>query len=445
LPADLYLAGADVSARHACDWSKENAVVPPVVLRPRDTQDVSRMLKLCHAVGQPLVIQGGLTGLSGGATPRVGEWAISLERLQQVLEVDATAMTISVGAGTPLEVIQRIAEKHDCQFPLDLGARGSCLAGGLVATNAGGNAVIHYGTTRSLVLGLVAVLADGTIVAAHNKMLKNNAGWDVKQLFIGSEGILGVVTEVTFRLVPRKRSRQTALCAARSFSDVVRLLKHVSRGTGALTAFEAMWDGYFRAALAASGSADPFREAHACYVLLELEGGGDAADGALIEEALGQALEEGMIVDAVIAKNAGEAEGLWRVRDAVAEIISASGTMATFDIGVPISAMERFLVDMQRELDAEFGRCDCLAFGHVGDGNLHVLASTGRSTDKARIYDRVYRLTQGVGGTISAEHGIGVLKKDWLPLSRSDAELALMRSLKATMDPKNILNRGRIV
>lgn len=445
LSPDLYLAGADVEARYSADWSGKHPCRPDVVLRPRGTDDVSMLLALCHSAGQPLVIQGGRSGLSGGATPKPGEWVLSLERLNRICEIDPSALYITVEAGTPLQTIQEHALEAGCRFPLDIGARGSCLAGGLVSTNAGGNEVIRFGTARSLVLGLVAVLADGTIIPARNVLLKNNAGLDVKQLFIGSEGILGVVTEVTFRLVPGGQERHTLLCALSSFEQVVALLDILNRGPGPLCAFEAMWADYYHEALRATRRADPLGGAHPYYVLAEVESTGSPAFAAELEALLAGALERGVLVDALIAKSHAEARALWRLREAVAEIHSGFAPAADFDIGLPLKHMDGFCTAVRIALDQAFPNCRLIIFGHVGDGNLHLMATTGRSEDLEPIYDLVYRLSAGVGGTITAEHGIGAIKTPWLGLSRSDSEIALMRVLKQALDNKNILNRGRVI
>jgi len=445
LSPDLYIAHGDVEARYASDWSRSNPCLPEVVLRPRTVEDVSTLLRLCHGAGQPVVVQGGRTGLSGGATPKPGEWALSLERLNAISERNAAALYMTVGAGTPLETIQKSALEMGCRFPLDIGSRGSCLAGGLVSTNAGGIEVIRYGMARSLVLGLVAVLADGTLIPARNHLLKNNAGLDLKQLFIGSEGILGVVTEVTFRLVPIGQQRHTVLCALSSFEQVIALLNLLNRGPGPLCAFEAMWANYYVEALRATQGSDPFDQAHSYYVLAELEGTGAEGFEEDLATILAGAVERGVLVDAVIAKSQAEAARLWRLREAVAEIGTVMSPAADFDIGIPLARMSGFATDVQRSLTQAFGDCRLLVFGHVGDGNLHIMASTGKSEDRERIYDLVYRLTEGIGGTITAEHGIGVIKKRWLNLSRSDNEIALMRLLKSTLDSRNILNRGRVI
>ena len=445
LRGDLYLTGGQVGERHAVDWSGAAAHKPEVVLRPRNTADVAAMLRLCHAARQPLVVQGGMTGLSGGATPQAGEWALSLERINQVVELDQTAMTITVGAGVPLQAVQSAAEDAGLRLPLDLGARGSCNAGGVVSTNAGGNQVIQHGMARALVLGLTAVLADGTVIPAHNKLLKNNAGFDLKQLFIGSEGALGVVTEVTFRLFPQKPGRETALCALQSFPDVIALLRRMGERLEAISSFEVMWSDYYQSARQAIDAPDPIEGDYRFYVLLETEGADGPATAETFQTALFSALEEGLLHDAVIAQSRAEAAAFWAIRDGIGELIPQHPAAANFDIGVPIARMDRFVAELGAQLQGAYADCIMLVFGHIGDGNLHILASTGRVGDKAGIYDLAYKQVGAFQGTITSEHGVGVQKKKWLPLVRSEAEIALMRTLKKALDPQAILNRGRVV
>ncbi len=441
----LYLSGDDVSERYDCDWSAVNALRPAVVLRPRTTTDVATMLALCHRAGQPLVIQGGMTGLSGGATPQTGEWALSLERLNGIVDLDPDGMTITVGAGTPLATVQDRAADIGLRFPLDLGARGSCLAGGIVATNAGGNEVIQHGMTRALVLGLDVVLADGTVVPARNRLLKNNTGFDLKQLFIGSEGALGVITEVTFRLVPDKPYRQTALIALPSFAAAATLLRTLPQALDAIASFELLWADYYRAALAATGAADPLGGEHPFYLLLEAEGVSEKGLADALEQALAGAFDAGLVADAAIAKSSVEAKALWAIRDGIGEILTAWPHIVVYDIGIPVNRMEAFVDKTRAALATAYADCRLLVFGHMGDGNLHLAVTTGRAEDKTSFDGIVYGVTRSVAGVVSGEHGLGVLKKDWLDVTRSAPEIALMRQLKATLDPTGILNRGRVV
>ncbi|HLB29889.1 MAG TPA: FAD-binding oxidoreductase [Gammaproteobacteria bacterium] len=446
LSAAGVLTGDEVEARYHADWSRENPCRPEVVLRPADTQGLSRALALCNTAGQALVTQGGMTGLSGGATPQPGEWALSLERMRGITELDPDSMTITARAGTPLETIQQAAEAAGFILPLDLGARGSCSIGGNVSTNAGGNSVIQYGMTRALVLGLEAVLADGTVISSRNKLLKNNAGYDLKHLFIGTEGTLGIVTEVTLRLFPRTLSRQSAMCGLSSFADVVAFFKSMKRQFGIITAFEVMWENYYRHAMEnVKHLRDVFGEKHPFYILLETEGNHPQLDQERFQEVLSGEMESGRVQDVVLAGNLEDRNSFWAIRDAVGEFLTSLLRPANFDIGIPLGVMEACLQEIMTELNTRFADLKCVTFGHLGDGNVHFIATTGDHDDNQAIYDIVYAIIGRYQGTITAEHGIGVMKREWLHLSRTAAEIALMKTLKQALDPRNILNPGRVI
>lgn len=445
LSADLYLSGAEVSERYASDWSGSQPQLPPVVLRPRSTEDVSMMLRLCHQANQRVAVQGGLTGLSGGATPQIDEWALSLERLTQPFEVDSAGMTMRCGAGVILEKIHAAAAEHGLRLPLDLGARGSAVAGGLVSTNAGGNQVIQFGMARAMVLGLVAVLADGTIIPAKNTLLKNNAGFDLKQLFIGSEGTLGVVTEIEFRLFPVKAARTSALCTAENFPAVLDLLARLGRDLGAVRAFEVMWLDYFKRACMAAGQTSPLDTTAPYVILIETEGANADRLNEEIEQALGGALEAEVISDCIVAQSGSQAATFWEIRDGVSELIPEMAPLANFDIGIPMSSMEQFTGEAMGMLAQQFPDAEVLIFGHIADGNLHILASNGDAGDAKKIYAEIYGLVGKYQGTVTAEHGVGTLKREYLANCRSAEEISLMRQLKLALDPKNILNANRVI
>ncbi|MBI2993049.1 MAG: FAD-binding oxidoreductase [Gammaproteobacteria bacterium] len=447
LGATGVLSGADISDKYAADWSRSNPQRPIAVLRPRTTDEVAFILKACHSAGQPLVVQGGLTGLCGGATPHAGEIALSLERLTGIEEIDPVSQTLTVLAGTPLETVQDAAAAAGFRFPLDLGARGSCTIGGNISTNAGGNEVIRYGMARALVLGLEAVLPDGTVISSMNRMLKNNAGFDLKQLFIGTEGTLGVVTRAVLRLFPAPLSGCTALCAAGDLPSVLKLLSHASRRFGSgLSAFEVMWADYVDFVLQhAKGVRLPFEVRHALYALIEFEGLQPETDTALFETVLEEAMTDGMVRDVVIARSEKEAANLWKIRDAIGEVAPLLTSAAHFDISAPIGAIEALIDAVKKDLAASFSGATQLTFGHLGDSNLHLVTSTGRTEDTQKLYELVYRRVGEFHGSVSAEHGIGMIKKKYLGLSRSAEEIDLMRKLKALLDPKGILNPGRVI
>jgi FAD/FMN-containing dehydrogenase len=444
---DAIAIGDAVDAGHDVDFGGDHAQRPAALLKPRSTAELSRLLALCSAARQPVVVQGGMTGLCGGATPQPGEIAVSLERLVGIEELDRDSMTLTALAGTPLQAVQEAAAAAGLSFPLDLGARGSCTIGGNIATNAGGNQVLRFGMMRSLVLGLEAVLADGTVVSSMNRLIKNNAGYDLKQLFIGSEGTLGVVTRAVLRLWPAMPAKTAALVAVPDFPACVALL-HALQGRlgGSLSAFEAMWASYFDCVVERVPSVrSPFATSYPLYVLVQSEGTEHARDLERMEAVLGELLEEGVVQDACIAQSERERESFWKIRDGIGEIKAELQPIAAFDISVPISDMPEFLEVIGTELEQRFRGITVLVFGHVGDNNLHVDATTGRREDLAGIAEIVYRAASALGGSIAAEHGVGVARRRYLHLSRTSAEIDLMRRLKTTLDPHDILNPGRVI
>ena len=404
-------------------------------------------MALCHKHDQPVVIQGGLTGLAGGATPMSGEMAISLERMNGIEELDATAMTVTALAGTPLQVLQDAADDSQLILPLDLGARGSCNIGGNVATNAGGTEVIRYGMTRSLVLGLEAVLADGTVINAMNKMVKNNSGYDLKHLFIGSEGTLGIVTRVVLQLQPKSRSSHTALCALNSYESVTKLLVELKRSLGSgLTGFELMWDSYYSKVLEVLPNlSSPFQESHAYYLLVEYKDNDQNLGAERFESALFAQLESGLIDDALIAQSHQDADKFWQIRDGIGELFQVLGPVSNQDVSLPLEQIGPFAEDLDQRLKAKYDNIGVLLFGHIGDNNLHVCAYTGRDEDKLKINEDIMHMIGEYSGAITAEHGVGVIKRDFLALSRTPSEIALMKTLKMAMDPKGILNPKRVI
>jgi FAD/FMN-containing dehydrogenase len=446
LGPDGVLTGDAVRAR-AVGWFDHSPCQALAVLRPASTGEVSRALAACHAADQPVVIMGGLTGLVRGCVAGPGEIGLTLERMRRIESVDPVNRTMTLEAGVPLEVVQQEAEKQGLLYPVDFGARGSAQIGATVATNAGGNSVIRYGMTRDSVLGLEAVLADGTVISSMNRMIKNNAAYDLKQLFIGSEGTLGVVTRLVLRLREAPRSVQSALVGCAEFAHVTRLLKHMDAALGGtLSAFEVMWNEYYRLVTTppAKGS-PPIGQEHAYYVLIESSGGDADRDQARFEEALGEAIEQGLVADAVIASSEAQRESLWALRDDV-ESIFRCGFPVGFDISLPVTEMEGYVGEMVARLGREWPSYRRFVFGHLGDGNLHVIASGPYSREaKAGIERCVYEPLAALGGSVSAEHGIGLEKQPWLRLSRSEAELELMRRLRAALDPKGILNPGRVL
>ena len=447
--ATTVLTGADIDARYHTDMAGIPVAPPLAVMRPRSTEDVSTFLKLCHAARVAVTTQGGMTGLVRAAMPLVGEIVLSMERMNAIEEVDTGGGVVITQTGVPLQRLQERVGEQGFMFPLDLGARGSCTIGGNISTNAGGNRVIRYGMTRDLVLGLEAVLADGTILRGVRKYIKNNTGIDLKQLFVGTEGTLGVVTRAALRIFPAPAEQQVALCALESF-DKVRALLDLARTrlAGDLTAFEVMWNEYYRLTTElVKGVAAPLPTNHPFYALLEASGSDAERIRSDLEEMLEKALEQGIILDATIASSGAAAAAIWNIRDSSVELGRAIGPNGVgFDISLAIDKMEAFADTINRELKAKIDpSAYAIVFGHAGDGNLHVNAKYPADVDKNEdVTKLVYGLTADFAGSISAEHGIGLLKRPYLKLSRTEEEIETMRTLKRALDPHGILNPGRI-
>jgi len=420
---------------------------PAALVRPQTTAEVAQVVKLCQEAGQGIVPYGGLTGLVEATTSDQSEVAISLERMNQIEEIDVESRTMTVQAGVPLQVVQEEADKADLLFPLDIGARGSATIGGNVSTNAGGNRVIRYGMMRDQILGMEVVLADGTVVTSMNKIIKNNTGYDLKHLFVGAEGTLGIVTRIVLRLRPKPKSQQMAFVAVNTFSQVTRVLNLLDGALGgSLSAFEVLWKDYYK--LVTSPPAEgrpPLAHDYEYYILVEALGGDSQSDEERFLNVLTQAMEEGTIVDAVVAQNQGERNAMWAIRDDVGQV-AQNWPIFAFDISVPLNNMESYLIALRAELDDRWQDNTCMVFGHLGDGNLHIIVGMGESSAEAKkaVEEVVYRGLPERGGSVSAEHGIGVQKKAYLGMSRNADEIALMQMMKAALDPKGILNPGKI-
>jgi len=420
-------------------------VAARVLVRPASTEQVSAVLRLCHSRGQPVVPHGGLTGLVYGCSARDTELILSLELLNRIESVDVAGRTLRVEAGVTLQRVQEEAERHNLMFPLDLGARGSATIGGNISTNAGGMRVVRYGMMRSLVLGLEVVLADGTVLQSLNRMLKNNAGYDLKQLFIGSEGTLGIVTRADLRLASRPVSACSAFVACRDFAAMVGLLGMLdARLGGQLSAFEAMWPDFYELTTTAPARSSPILPyGHGVYALIEALGADPEADRERFERVLADAMESGLVVDAVIAKSEADRNAMWAPREDVFQM-DRHGTAHSYDVSLAIADMPRYLEAYHGALRSQFPDAHSVVFGHVADGNLHIVVCAGDAGIQA-IEKCVYEPMRSITGSISAEHGIGLERKPYLEISRTSAEIATMRALKAALDPRGILNPGKVI
>lgn len=426
------------------------------VARPSSTAQVAALLALAHETGTPIVPQGGNTGLVGGQIPVAEgrEIILSLGRMDKVRSIDPVSDTIIVEAGVTLSRVQDAADGADRLFPLSLASEGSCTIGGNLSTNAGGTAVLAYGNSRDLCLGLEVVLADGRIWNGLRTLRKDNTGYDLKNLFIGAEGTLGVITAASLKLFPKPKARATAFLAVESPDQALALL-HLARAEAGqqLTTFEIMPRFGVDVVLRhAPGTRDPLGAPSPWYVLMELSSPGADGLDATVERLLEAALDQGVISDAALAASEAQRQDLWRIREAMSEVQRFEGGSIKHDVSVPVAAVPDFLAEAIALVIRMIPGCRPLPFGHLGDGNIHFNITQPEGADKAAFLARwdeinaaVHAVVASFHGSISAEHGIGRLKKHLLPGVKDPVELALMRAIKATLDPTGILNPGAVL
>ncbi|MDI4232034.1 FAD-binding oxidoreductase [Bradyrhizobium sp. Arg237L] len=425
----------------------------PLVLRPGSTAEVAAICKLASAHRIALVPQGGNTGLVGGQTPHHGEVVISLKRMDKIREIDTASNTMTCEAGVVLQVAQQRASDVDRLFPLSLGAEGSCTIGGNLSTNAGGTAALAYGVAREMALGLEVVLANGRVLNALSKLKKDNTGYDLRNLFIGAEGTLGIITAVTLKLFPKPRAIETAFVGLKSPADALKLLSiSQTEAAGSLTSFELLAD------IAVDFSIrhgidirDPLTSKHPWYVLMELSSPRDDARDTL-EVILAEGMEDGIVDDAVIAANLSQRQGFWKLRDEMSAAQKPEGGSIKHDISVPVAAVPAFIEEANAAVVKLIPGARPVPFGHLGDGNIHYNVSQPIGADSADFLSRwhevnavVFDIVLRMGGSISAEHGIGVLKRDELPDVKDKVAIELMRSIKAMLDPLGIMNPGKVL
>jgi FAD/FMN-containing dehydrogenase len=425
----------------------------PAVLRPGTVAEVAAILKLANDTRTPLVPQGGNTGLVGGQAPNTGELVLSLTRLDRIREVDATSNTMTCEAGVVLAKAQEAAAAAERLFPLSLAAEGSCTIGGNLATNAGGTAVLAYGNARDLVLGLEVVLADGRVWNGLSKLKKDNTGYDLKNLFIGAEGTLGVITAAVLKLYPRPRAVETAFIGLASPADALALFNLAGdRAGGTVTSFELMSRTSVEFALRhGPGCRDPLGTPHPWYVLIELSSQA-AGLRSTLEDLLAAAVEQGRVADATIAASLDQRKAFWHLREMLSDVQRFEGGSIKHDVSVPVASVPDFIAQASAAVEALIPGCRPAAFGHLGDGNVHFNVSqpVGADTDAylARwdeMGEAVNRIVTQLHGSISAEHGIGQLKRDLLPAVKDAVALQLMRALKRTLDPNGILTPGKVL
>jgi FAD/FMN-containing dehydrogenase len=439
-------------APHLREWRGRWQGESQLLLRPSETEAVARILSVCGETGTAIVPQGGNTGLVGGQIPTNGEVLLSLERMNRIRSVSVEDNTLTAEAGVVLTNAQKAAGEAGRLLPLSLAAEGSCTIGGNVSTNAGGVNVLRYGMARDLVLGLEVVLANGRVLDLMRGLRKDNTGYDLKQLFIGAEGTLGIVTAAMLKLFPKPAGYTTVLIAIAEVEVAVELLNRLQEATGGLvTAFEIMerraLDLVFKHI---PGTTDPFPDHPGWTLLIEISNPSafDATDA--LEQALARALEEGRIVHALFAKTARDREALWRLRETIPEAQRLDGASIANDISVPLSRIAEFIQSGEQAVRAVLPEARAFTFGHVGDGNLHfAVQAPGHDAAllaaRASIERAVQEETAKLRGSISAEHGLGLAKNDAIARYRSADEITLMRALKQTLDPKNILNPGKLL
>ena len=439
------LTGSDASERTTV-WDTHQPCHAKAIVRPSTTEQVAAIMKSCFEHDQSVVPYGGLTNLVQGCATTPDDIALSFEKLNAIEEIDTTAHTMTTQAGVKMLAAQEAADAEDLFFPVDIGARGTCMLGGNVSSNAGGTKVIRYGMMRDSVLGLEAVLADGTVVSSMNRFIKNNSGFDLKHLFIGTEGVLGLITRIVFRLSVKPQTHNVALVACNDYEQVVAILNKAKSSLGSsLCGFEVMFQDFYEKVTQPVGNLrSPFSELYPFCAIVEAMGTQPGADDENFEAVLGEMIESELILDGVIAKSDKEREEIWAIRGEVEWLVK---DCYNFDVSLRIVDVGPYVEDVMGKIKNDIPDSIIAAFGHLGDNNIHisVLCEGNKTVHAKTIEKHVYESLVPYQGAISAEHGIGLEKKPYLPISRSAEEIELMKSLKRSMDPKNILNPGKVV
>ena len=437
----------DALTTYGKDWTRVYDPAPGGVVFPHTTAEVSRILAICNRHSIAVVPSGGRTGLAGGAVAAKGELVLSLEKMRTVGPVDPVGLTVRVQAGAVTEAVHQAADEHDLTWPVDFASKGSSQVGGNIATNAGGVKVIRYGLTRQWVLGLEVVLADGSVLELNGALEKNNTGVDLRQLFIGSEGTLGVITEATLKLARHPGHLDVFFLGVDSLASVLRVFEAARKGPFQIHAFEMLTDRCLARLHQHRGLKSPLEEDAPFFVLLEVE----AHERDRLDRWMESLVMDDLVLDGVLAGGLDQAHALWELREGISESLSSTGLPHKNDVALPIAELPAFCAELEEVFEARYPGWEICLFGHIGDGNLHINVMKPDAMDKAAFLDEVheadraiFELVKAHRGSISAEHGIGLLKKEWLGYTRSAEEIALMRAMKKAFDPNGILNPGKV-
>jgi len=445
---------ANEIAPHLVEWRSKYQGRTSLLLKPRTTDEVSKILTICNETATAIVPQGGNTGLVGGQIPFHGEVLLSLSRMNAIRDADRTDMSLIAEAGVPLAKVHEAAGEIDCLFPLSIASEGSATIGGNLSTNAGGVNVLRYGSTRALVLGVEVVLADGRVLDMLRTLHKDNTGYDLKQLFIGAEGTLGVITAAALRLFPKPTTYETAFLAVRDPEAAVALLHRLQNTTGGLvSAFEIMPRlGLQFVRDHVPNASDPLSKPSDWYVLTEVAAAGELPLKDLVEKTIASAIADGLVTDGVVASSEAQRQALWHLREAMSEAQKFEGGSIKHDVSVPVDKIPEFLKQGIALVEKMVPGVRPVPFGHIGDGNIHFNFSVPKGGDNQAFLARweevshaVHDLVRDFHGSISAEHGLGVMKRGEILRYKSQTEMDVMRTLKHTLDPKNILNPGKVV
>ena len=450
-PQGFFTQAKEDLQEYGKDWTKVYAPNPTVVCFPTSTEEVSKLLKLCTAHQMAVVPSGGRTGLAGGAVAANGEVVLSFEKMRKIGEIDPLALTVSVQSGAVTEAIHEHCKPYGLTWPIDFASKGSSTIGGNISTNAGGVKVIRYGLTRNWVLGLTVVLMSGEVLELNGSLEKNNTGIDLRQLFIGTEGILGVVTEAVLKLTPLQKESDVFFFALKNLPAVFDLFQNVRKSGFTINAYECLSSPCLDVVLEHRNLVSPFSAKHDFYVLLEVERPETESARTKLESWLEGLFSSALVEDAVLAQSPKEATQLWSMREGISESLAHKGLLHKHDISLPIHRLQEFIQNWSKDVAHNYPGLSPYVFGHIGDGNLHINLMKPAEMEVvefrklcAKADAEMFNWIQQFEGSVSAEHGIGLLKKHLLKYTRTEAEISLMKQMKSIFDPKHLLNPGKI-